>query len=171
MLLWFDVCWCYGVVRMWWCGILMQAEACIRIPHTSNQSNTTHEITQQISRKLLRMEVLTLETCWEFNSEIIKQVTSSWSIFIQLVTRYLFDWLGKVTINVRTVCIEAVTGLERHCYVSMSGHILMYHWLFAPVSCAAHALQTTAGGKLGQYCNLRLHFKCSIRHTQKLRCT
>ena len=29
----------------------------------SNQSNTTHEITQQISRKLLRMDVLTSETC------------------------------------------------------------------------------------------------------------
>ena len=27
------------------------------------------------------MDVLTLETCWEVNSEIIKQVTSSWSIF------------------------------------------------------------------------------------------
>ena len=40
VLLWFDVCWCY----------------------TSNQSNTTHEITQQISCKLLRMDVLTSET-------------------------------------------------------------------------------------------------------------
>jgi len=30
---------------------------------SSNQSNTTHEITQQISRKLLRMDVLTSETC------------------------------------------------------------------------------------------------------------
>jgi len=29
----------------------------------SNQNNTTHEITQQISRKLLRMDVLTSETC------------------------------------------------------------------------------------------------------------
>jgi len=29
----------------------------------SNQSNTTHEITQQISRPLLRMDVLTSETC------------------------------------------------------------------------------------------------------------
>ena len=28
--------------------------------------------------------VLTFETCWAVNSEIIKQVTSSWSIFIQL---------------------------------------------------------------------------------------
>ena len=31
--------------------------------HTSNQNNTTHEITQQISRKLLRMDVLISETC------------------------------------------------------------------------------------------------------------
>jgi len=31
VLLWFDVCWCYGVVRLGWCGILIQAEACIRI--------------------------------------------------------------------------------------------------------------------------------------------
>jgi len=28
-----------------------------------NQSNTTHEITQQISRKLLKLDVLTFETC------------------------------------------------------------------------------------------------------------
>ena len=31
VLLWFDVCWCYGVVRLGWCGILMQAEACFII--------------------------------------------------------------------------------------------------------------------------------------------
>ena len=36
VLLWFDVCWCYGVVRLGWCGILMQAEACIRIPPQYN---------------------------------------------------------------------------------------------------------------------------------------
>ena len=29
----------------------------------SNQSNTTHAITQQISRKFLRMDVLSFETC------------------------------------------------------------------------------------------------------------
>jgi hypothetical protein len=28
-LLWFDVCWCYGVVRLGWCGILIQAEALV----------------------------------------------------------------------------------------------------------------------------------------------
>jgi len=50
----------------------------------SLQSNTTHEITQQISHKLLRMDVLTSETCRALNNEIKKQVTSSWSLFIQL---------------------------------------------------------------------------------------
>ena len=27
VLLWFDVCWCYIVVWLWWCGICMQVEA------------------------------------------------------------------------------------------------------------------------------------------------
>jgi len=30
LLLWFDVCWCYGVARLGWCGILMQAEALLQ---------------------------------------------------------------------------------------------------------------------------------------------
>jgi len=40
ILLWFDVCWCYVVVFLWWCGIRMQASACIRIPHHPNQTTT-----------------------------------------------------------------------------------------------------------------------------------
>jgi hypothetical protein len=71
------------------------ALACIRIPHhpsqtttwhqhASYQKNTTHEITQQISCELLSMDVLTPETCWAINNEIKKQVTPSWSLFIQL---------------------------------------------------------------------------------------
>jgi len=55
-----------------------------RNSNTSNQINTTHEITHHISRKLLRMDVLTSETCRALNKEIIKQVTSSWSLFTQL---------------------------------------------------------------------------------------
>ena len=67
-LLWFDVCWCYVVVWLWWCGIRMQAEAlvlvswcyvvvwlwwcgmrmqaaaaasaCIRMPHHHSQTTT-----------------------------------------------------------------------------------------------------------------------------------
>jgi len=63
-LIWFDVCWCYVVVWLWWCGIRMQAEALVPQPAYGyhNTINTTHDITQQISRKLLKMEVLTSET-------------------------------------------------------------------------------------------------------------
>ena len=32
VLLWFDVCWRYGVVRLGWCGILMHAEALVPQP-------------------------------------------------------------------------------------------------------------------------------------------
>jgi len=35
-------------------------------------THTTHDKTQQISRKLLRMDVLTFETCWALNNEIKK---------------------------------------------------------------------------------------------------
>jgi len=40
LLLWFDVCWCYVVVWLWWCGIRMQASTCIRIPHHHSQATT-----------------------------------------------------------------------------------------------------------------------------------
>ena len=75
VLLWFGVCWCYVVVWLGWCGIR---------EHTPNQKNTTHEITQEISRKFLRVAVLTSETCRALNKEIMKQVTWSWSLFTQL---------------------------------------------------------------------------------------
>jgi hypothetical protein len=29
-LLWYDVCWCYVVVWLGWCGIRMQAEALVQ---------------------------------------------------------------------------------------------------------------------------------------------
>jgi len=71
---------CVGVA-LWfgWSGVvsgckLKQCFSLHRIPHhssqtttqhqhTSYQSNTTHEITQQISRRLLRIDVSTSETC------------------------------------------------------------------------------------------------------------
>jgi len=88
-----------GLPGVVWCGIGMQVKKLMLQPasgyHTTPakpQRNTnthrtrikTHEITQQISRKLLRMDVLTSETYRAINNEIIKQVTSSWSLFIQL---------------------------------------------------------------------------------------
>jgi len=40
VLLWFDVCWCYVVVWLWWCGIRMQASARICIPNHPSQTTT-----------------------------------------------------------------------------------------------------------------------------------
>jgi len=67
----FHVLYCSGTMRvgvtLWfgwigvvWCDIRMQAEAVLQPAY---QSNITHEITQKIRRKLLRMDVLTSETC------------------------------------------------------------------------------------------------------------
>jgi len=62
--IWFDVCWSYVVVWLWWCGIRMQASASVHnVTPTHIEPDTTHEVTQRISRKLLRMDVLTSETC------------------------------------------------------------------------------------------------------------
>jgi len=71
--LWFG---CGGVVSVW------QALA--------------HEITQQISRMLLRMDALTSETFWALNKEIIMQVTSSWSLFTQIS----FHFVSYLTTNI-----------------------------------------------------------------------
>jgi len=50
---------CVGVT-LWfgWGGVVSGCRL-----HTSNQNNTTLEINNEISRKLLRMDVLTSETC------------------------------------------------------------------------------------------------------------
>jgi len=45
------------------------------------------------------MDVLTLETCWAVNSEIIKQVTSSWSVFVQLSSSRLDTFLSGLFVN------------------------------------------------------------------------
>jgi len=73
---------CSGIV-CWWCGIRVQAEpllssgsACTRIPHhqqtiplhnTSTPQDSLHNATN--SRKLLKMDVLTSETCWAVDNK------------------------------------------------------------------------------------------------------
>ena len=52
---------CVGVTV--WFGWGGEVSVCRLKPAYGYQSNTTHEITQQISRKLLKMDVLTFETC------------------------------------------------------------------------------------------------------------
>jgi hypothetical protein len=52
VLLWYDACWCYVVVWMGWCGIRIQASACIRTPHHTTpakpQRNTNTHRTRAI---------------------------------------------------------------------------------------------------------------------------
>ena len=67
---------------------------------THIEPDTTHVVTQRTSRKLLRMDVLTSETCWALNKVIIKQVASSWSLFTQQChSGFLFLCYGYVTIS------------------------------------------------------------------------
>jgi hypothetical protein len=71
------------------------------------QYNTRNKST--ISRKLLKMNVLTFETCWAVNSEIIKQVTSSWSIFVQLKLIYfLMTQMLYVYYEIRTESLNII---------------------------------------------------------------
>jgi hypothetical protein len=56
-LLWFDVCWCYGVVRLGWCGILMQAEAIrwsifIELEYKSFMESQWHKKLKYLERNL-----------------------------------------------------------------------------------------------------------------------
>ena len=50
ILLWFDVCWRYGVVRLGWCGIVMQAEALVHQhttpaePHSNANTHRTRAV-------------------------------------------------------------------------------------------------------------------------------
>jgi hypothetical protein len=47
VLLWFDVCWCYSVVRLGWCVILMQAEApkCFSLHKDTTPPQPNHTVT------------------------------------------------------------------------------------------------------------------------------
>ena len=76
----------------------------------------------QISRKLLRMDVLTLKTCWALTNEIIKQVTSSWSLFVQLVEMYFGFSSGEDTLHsceaTWELCAVCKDGSTSHFYES-----------------------------------------------------
>ena len=87
---WFDVCWRFGVV-----GLEAEASACNTDttpthPHwISNtywtKNNTTNEVIQQNSRKLLMMDILMSKTCWAHKkwnktASDIKLVFYSWTI-------------------------------------------------------------------------------------------
>ena len=66
-----------------------------------------HPDTTSLSHKLLGMDVLTSETCWAVNNEIIKQVTSRWSLFIQLAY-FLLHNFSEIQVQTMTVNMKLV---------------------------------------------------------------
>ena len=64
------------------------------------------------------LDVLTTETCWALNNEIIKQVTSSWSLFILLL-----KWLVDKSC---TILHELIYMLLLHFMLCCLGIILNY---------------------------------------------
>jgi len=91
------------------------------------------------------MDVLTFETCWAVNSEIIKQVTSSRSIFFQL--NFKFSW---PCISVY-LCKGKPTSCTIHCeYISSNAS-----------TCFGHIHRPSSGG-LQQLVNTVLIRRLSV---------
>jgi len=58
-------------------------------------------------RKLLRMDVLTSETCWALNKVVIIQVASSWSLFTQLQCLFkVCDALIELNLSIAVVSLN-----------------------------------------------------------------
>jgi len=45
VMIWFDVCWCYVVVWLWWCGICMQVEALLNLHTDTTPPQPNHNVT------------------------------------------------------------------------------------------------------------------------------
>jgi len=79
---------CVGVT-LWFPGVSLHTDTTppqpdCNVTPTHIEPDTTHEVTQRISRTHLRIDVLISETCWALNKVTIKQVASSLSLFTQL---------------------------------------------------------------------------------------
>ena len=64
-------------------------------------------------------DVNTSETCWALNNEIIKQVTSSWSLFIQHVSVFSLSNTGRIRSNLNIL-------LKRHSCLSTRSPIVRF---------------------------------------------
>ena len=145
---------CVGVTLWYGCGGVVSV---CRLKHYFNlHMDTTHEITQHISRKLLRMDVLTSETCWALYKEIIKQVTSSWSLFTQWhqvglsLLNYQDDAQSnkhKITHLVTTLVIVGTAQRSLQKTKDLNGHLLLCMFIanefqWSPAFSASHCMLT-----------------------------
>ena len=78
VLLWFDVCWCYVVVWLWWCGIRMQAKA------LHNLNTLFLNILKLCRFKLRNLNLRKAEVVCIWNS-CIKGLIESFSNFTKLL--------------------------------------------------------------------------------------
>ena len=110
---------CVLVLR---CGVvsgcrLLPASGYHTTPAKPQRNTNTHRTrttqpmkkTHEISRKLLRSSIS--EVCWAINNEIIKKVTSSWSISIQQMSLYIFYWADYMF---RPLCPEDGPQWPKH---------------------------------------------------------
>ena len=86
-------------------------------------------------------DVNTSETCWPLNNEIIKQVTSSWSLFIQ--HPYFLLWWSNAHCQPRRIFPPCVT-----------------YWTALPISRSFYTLQTPCYSVdcSGANCRLRIGY-------------
>ena len=74
------------------------------------------------------MDVLTLQTCWAVNYEIIKQVTSSWSIVIQLSRWCTYESPPRLDIRWNRLILSPVarvaTNTKVHTFLFIVDDIL-----------------------------------------------
>ena len=79
VLLWFDVCWCYGVVRLGWCGILMQAEALLQTYHYNGTLITEQNRGEQ--NPLFELAIETGLKSQLFHNKWIPTIRHTWISF------------------------------------------------------------------------------------------
>ena len=105
VLIWFDVCWCHVVVWLGWCGICIQAEALVFLYLMLNMfrmliypSSGCCDLFVELFHGLYCSGLMCVgvTSCFgcggvvsvwrlkHYSKEIIKQVTSIWSLFIQV---------------------------------------------------------------------------------------
>ena len=88
VLLWFDVCWCYVVVWLWWCGIRMQAEAVFYYA-LSYVYWTVHHLDSWIKRDQLDVTCFIISL---FNARHVSDVNTSILMSLRLI-RWVMSWV------------------------------------------------------------------------------
>jgi len=78
VLLWFDLCWCYVVVWLWWCGIRMQAEALVCFIISLFNAQQVSDVNTSILRSLRLM-------CWVISWMVL--------IWFDVCRCYVVVWL------------------------------------------------------------------------------